>query len=547
MFWWDKAAELVRSGRARRFGLITTNSLRQTFNRRVLEHHLDEGLHLAFAIPDHPWVDSAEGAAVRIAMTVGAAGEGLGVLQQVVSERPGDNDTAEITLAESRGRILPDLTTGSDVIGAQPLQANGSISGRGVQLFGSGFIVTPQEAANLGLGCVTGLEHHIRPYRNGRDLTAIPREVMVIDLFGLTAEEVRARFPAVYQWVYERVKPERDQNNRAGYRNNWWIHGEPRAALRPALAGLRRYIATVETSRRRFFVFLDASILPDNKLINIALDDAYFLGVLSSRIHVTWALAAGSHLGVGNDPVYVKTACFEKFPFPAATEAQRARIRDLAEQLDSHRVRQQAQHPKLTLTDMYNVLEKLHAGEPLTAKDRAVNEQGLVSVLREIHDELDAAVCDAYGWPAPSVAEYSGCSLSDEEILARLVALNAERAAEEAQGHIRWLRPEYQAPPDHAARIIAQHPFGTQHALIQEDSPVYEVSPNTHPLLPWPARMAEQAQAVRGALAALGGPASAAQVAAAFAAAPTDRVAELLETLVTLGQARQTAEGRFVG
>ena len=85
-------------------------------------------------------------------MTVGAAGEGPGVLQQVVSERPGDNDTAEITLAESRGRILPDLTTGSDVAGAQPLQANGSISGRGVQLFGSGFIVTPQEAANLGLG-----------------------------------------------------------------------------------------------------------------------------------------------------------------------------------------------------------------------------------------------------------------------------------------------------------------------------------------------------------------------------------------------------------
>ena len=54
---------------------------------------------------------------------------------------------------------------------------------------------------------------------------------MVIDLFGLTAEEVRDAFPAVYQWIYERVKPERDQNNRASYRNNWWIHGEPRAML----------------------------------------------------------------------------------------------------------------------------------------------------------------------------------------------------------------------------------------------------------------------------------------------------------------------------
>ena len=152
-------------------------------------------------------------------------------------------------------------------------------------------------------------------------------------------------------------------------------------------------------------------------------------------------------------------------------------------------------------------------------------------MLRQLHDELDAAVFDAYGWPV---------TLTDEEILERLVALNAERAAEEAQGLVRWLRPEYQAPSDHVSRF-------TQHALIQEDSPIYEVSLETRPHLPWPSRMAEQAQAVRAALVALGGPASAAQVAAAFATAPTERVAELLETLVMLGQARLTAKGRFVG
>jgi hypothetical protein len=72
MFWWDKAAELLRAREIRRFGFITTNSLRQTFNRRVLAHHLSQKkpLSLAFAIPDHPWVDSGDGAAVRIAMTV---------------------------------------------------------------------------------------------------------------------------------------------------------------------------------------------------------------------------------------------------------------------------------------------------------------------------------------------------------------------------------------------------------------------------------------------------------------------------------------------
>ena len=140
-------------------------------------------------------------------------------------------------------------------------------------------------------------------------------------------------------------------------------------------------------------------------------------------------------------------------------------------------------------------------------------------------------MCDAYGWPV---------TLTDEEILARLVALNAERAAEEAQGLVRWLRPEYQAPADYAIR-------NTQYALIQEDALIYEVSLETRPLLPWPSRMAEQAQAVRAALTALGGPASAAQVAAAFDGAPTERVAELLETLVTLGQARGTEGGYTSG
>jgi len=119
---------------------------------------------------------------------------------------------------------------------------------------------------------------------------------MVIDLFGLTAEQVRNRYPEVYQWVYDRVKPERDQNNRPSYSDKWWIHGEPRSYFRPALVDLRRYISTVETSKNRFFVFLDAAILPDNKLVNFALDDAYFLGVLSSRVYIEWALACGALL-----------------------------------------------------------------------------------------------------------------------------------------------------------------------------------------------------------------------------------------------------------
>ena len=88
---------------------------------------------------------------------------------------------------------------------------------------------------------------------------------------------------------------------------------------------------------------------------------------------------------------------------------------------------------------MYNLLEKLRAGEPFTDKDREYNNKALVSTLKQIHDELDIAVLDAYGWPH---------DITDEQILENLVALNAERAEEERNGYVRWLRPEYQAPDE---------------------------------------------------------------------------------------------------
>ncbi len=532
-YWWHKAAGLARAGEVRRFGLITTNSLRQTFNRKVIQRHLDGDppLALRFAIPDHPWVDSADGAAVRIAMTVAEAGSGPGILRVVTSEAPGEHGEVAVTLREARGRIHADLTVGAAVTEAVGLRGNADIANPGVKLHGAGFIVTRAEARNLGLGRMAGLERHIREYRNGRDINQIPRDVLVIDLFGLSAEEVRDRFPAVYQRVLERVKPERDENNMESRRVNWWIFGGPNPKLRDMLAGLPRYIATAETSKHRFFVFLDATVLPDNMLVNIALDDAYHLGVLSSRVHVTWALAAGGRLGLGNDPRYNKTRCFDAFPFPTPTDAQRDRIRDLGEQLDAHRKRRQAEHPDLTITDMYNVLEKLRAGEVLTPKERATHEKGLVSVLRQIHADLDAAVSAAYGWPA---------DLPDDAILEHLVALNAERAAEEARGHVRWLRPEYQA---------RGQPAGTQGAL--EGVAHVASGPAHRPVapLPWPRTLAEQVQATLNILSGLGCPATVGDVAAAFAGGQTLRgapVADILETLVALGRVREVGGGRFV-
>jgi hypothetical protein len=306
-----------------------------------------------------------------------------------------------------------------------------------VKLHGRGFIVTPREAEHLGLGKRPGLEQFIRSYRNGRDLAAIPRGVMVIDLFGLEADKVRLRFPEVYHHVLATVKPERDDNNRESYRHSWWTFGEPRRELRPALLGLPRYIATVDTARHRVFQFLSSDIICDDKAVLIAEQDAWILGVLSSRIHVVWSLRAGGWLGVGNDSVYVKSKVFDPFPFPDPPDALKPDIRAVAEDLDAFRKARQAEHPGLTLTQMYNVLEKVRAGVSLDADEERMKEQGLVLILKELHERIDRLVFEAYGWPE---------TLSEDEILSRLVALNRQRLAEEAKGIVRWLRPEYQIP-----------------------------------------------------------------------------------------------------
>ncbi|MCP5239788.1 MAG: class I SAM-dependent DNA methyltransferase [Zoogloeaceae bacterium] len=556
MHWWHNAAEAVRAGRVRRFGFITTNSIKQTFNRRVVQAQLDakNPLTLAFAIPDHPWVDAADGAAVRIAMTVGTADGADGRLLQVRQEQETGEDEVEVSLDERDGKLFADLKIGADIAGAKPLAANGGISSPGVKLHGAGFIVTPEEAQRLGLGSIVGLENHIRDYRNGRDLADRPRGVMVVDLFGLDAQAVRQRFPTVFQWVVERVKPERDQNNRTTYRDNWWIFGEARRDWRAMSNGLERFIATIETTKHRTFQFLDAAILPDNMLVCAAMDDGHALGVLSSRLHIAWALAAGGRLGVGNDPRYNKTRCFETFPFPDATAAQQTRIGELAEQLDAHRKRQQAAHAGLTLTGMYNVLEKLRAGEALSAKDKIIHEQGLVSVLRELHDALDTAVFEAYGWAdlAPALVGRPGATsplpekpaeqaAAEEELLTRLVALNAERAAEEARGQIRWLRPDYQNP---GAQGAAPDAGGQDDLAIAGTAGTAAVAEAPAGKQAWPKSMREQVAAVRAALAA--GPLSHEAIAARFKRRPAAPVLAVLDALEALGMvSREGADWRL--
>jgi DNA-binding transcriptional ArsR family regulator len=271
-------------------------------------------------------------------------------------------------------------------------------------------------------------------------------------------------------------------------------------------------------------VFLEAMVAPDNMLICVASADAYHLGVLSSAVHVAWALAAGGRLGVGNDPRYNKTRCFDPFPFPVATQEEEGRIADLAERLDAHRNAALERDNAVTMTGMYNVVEKLRTGEPLTPKERKVHEVAACGVLGDLHAEVDRLVAEAYDWPWP---------MDTEEILARLVALHDERVEEERRGIVRWLRPDYQIPRFGEAVEAEVAAAGAPEA----DEERAEDLPD------WPADAIEQLTALRAALADQ--PETVEEAAGRFRGARRAEVEKHLETLEVLGVVTRREDGRW--
>ena len=111
------------------------------------------------------------------------------------------------------------------------------------------------------------------------------------------------------------MKPERDSNREDFRRIHWWWFGRKNTLLRGFLKELPRFITTAETSRHRFFQFLDRNVRPDNMLVNIGSDADSLLAVLSSRVNVCWSIEAGGWLGMGNDPRYSKSRTFDPMPF----------------------------------------------------------------------------------------------------------------------------------------------------------------------------------------------------------------------------------------
>lgn len=433
-YWFAKAWERIEAGRLARAGLVATNSIRGGANRKVLKPIVDHGRIFA-AWSDEEW--TVEGAAVRVSLVCFDR-------EQITGGRlDGDQVT----------RVLSDLTandSGIDITRSKALNENGGKAFQGTIKTGpfeiSGDLARSWLNLPINPNGRTNSEV-LRPWANGMDFTRRHSGQWVIDFGVDMPEREAALFEAPFKYLREAIEVENERRASSGKPplrgretralDGWWLHQRPRPEMRRAIAGLSRIIATPRVAKHRLFVWLPPSTLPDCQLVVVARDDDTTFGVLHSRLHELWALRMGTFLGVGNDPRYTPSTTFETFPFPEgltpdipaadyagdpraqAIAAAAARLNELRESW-------------LNPADLVRRVPEVVPGYPdrlLPVDDKAaaiLKKRTLTKLYNErpawlanAHRELDAAVADAYGWPA---------DLADDAILARLLALNQERA-----------------------------------------------------------------------------------------------------------------------
>jgi len=436
-FWFEKARAMLEAQRLERAGLIATQAIRGGANRVVLERIKRTG-DIFMAWSDRDWV--LNGATVHVSM--------IGFDRGLELTRTLNGKTIS--------NINPDLTSSIDITQAKRLRENLNISFRGTQK-GGAFDISERLAMDF-FNKKTPLENLsnkdvIKPWLNGSEILGRPQRKWIVD-FGVGMSEAEAsQYVAPFTYIKEHVYPTKSKNRREARARNWWLHSETAPNMREALSGLRRFIVTPRVSKFRIFIWVKSETIADDGVYVFASDADYFFGIVQSSIHELWSRRAGTQLRDAESGFrYTSTTTFETFPFPwppgqeptEATDPNVFAIAAAARQLDQFRtawLNPPAEDigtiipshvvNNLTLTNLYNALSLYRSAFKGKLQDRVrwVKEtKGIISLaqideLDHIHTTLDRAVLDAYGWPH---------TLTDEQILERILALNLERAA--AQG-----------------------------------------------------------------------------------------------------------------
>jgi type II restriction/modification system DNA methylase subunit YeeA len=321
IYWFERAREQIKKGNAKRAGLLGTQSIRMGASRKILDAIKRTG-DIFFAYSDRAWI--LDGADVRVSLVGFDDGE--------ESQRELDGDRVPT--------INANLTTATDITAARRLSANASSCFMG-NTKGGAFDISESEARRLlrAGGNPNGQPNSdvVVPWCNAIEITRRGRDMWIINFGVGTPQTIASMYHEPFEHVRRDVLPTRMKNNRESYRNLWWIHVEPRPAMHGALTGMMRFVATPRVAKHRLFTWIHAPTLPDSRIYVFPRDDDYYFGVLHSRVHEVWALATSSRHGVGNDPTYNNTTCFETFPFPEPADEQRAAIAEAAKELDALR------------------------------------------------------------------------------------------------------------------------------------------------------------------------------------------------------------------
>jgi type II restriction/modification system DNA methylase subunit YeeA len=436
-FWFEKARVQIEAGTLQSAGLVSTNSIRGGANREVLSRILEKS-RIFLAWSDEEWWD--DGAAVRVSMT----GFGHSGLHPQL-------DGVEVLA------IHADLTADIDVTKAATIQGNLNVSFQGVTPRAE---IKKKRRLELGLPCASfnldgdvarsilrepatargePMSDVVRPYLVADDITTRPLDRFIIN-FGVRAKVDAALFERPFA-ALENVRLNRSHMEDAqGY--PWWHLWRPRPAMFMALNGLQRYISIPRHAKHYLCVWTNKAVTPGDATVVVARDDDTTIGILQSRIHEVWALRQGSSLGVGNDPRYTPTSCFETFPFPEgltpntpvaeyASDENAKAIAAAAQEL--FHLRDHWLNPP-EWTDWVITVEEQAADFPTRPVAKSGHEDDLKkrtltnlynarpAWLDLAHEHLDKAVAAAYGW-----TDYTD-AWTDEEILRRLLVLNKQRS-----------------------------------------------------------------------------------------------------------------------
>ena len=422
-YWFEKAGRQIASGKARRAGLVATNSIRGGANRRALQAATaDQRIFEAWS--DEPWV--IDGAAVRVSLVCFSGADDESISGACLDGESVDEVHADLTAR--RGGLGVDLT------GARRLAENSGAAFMG-DTKGGPFDVSGHQARGwLALPANPNGRTNadvLKPWVNGMDLTRRSAGKWIVDFGWTMSAGDAALYEEPFQWARERVHPMRQRNRREAYRDYWWRHVEPRQGMWRALSGLSRYIVTPRVAKYRLFAWLDARVCPDSATIAIARDDDTTFGILHSRFHEIWSLRLGTSLE--DRPRYTPTTTFETFPFPcgltpnipAADYADDPRAMAVA--FEARRL-VELRNRWLNPPEWVEWVDEPVPGYPKRPVPRdddaakALKKRTLTNLynawpqwLADAHTALDQAVAAAYGWPA---------DIGNDDALGTLLNLN---------------------------------------------------------------------------------------------------------------------------